>query len=73
MEKRMNTGINLKEKDWAAGYDAGRRREPNRPPQGADGLSWHSGYIEGKAQPWDPAGSQGDVDPDHIDIDGPRS
>jgi hypothetical protein len=71
MKNGINDGINLKEKDWAAGYDAGRRREPNQPPAGADGLSWHSGYIEGKAAPRDPGtGSQGGGD--HIESSGPR-
>jgi hypothetical protein len=51
--------------DWQAGYDAGQARKPNRPPQGVDGLSWTSGYIEGKAQPWDPGAGEQDLDPDH--------
>jgi len=36
--------------DWQRGYEAGQAGKPNRCPQGADGLSWNSGYIEGKAR-----------------------
>jgi hypothetical protein len=36
--------------DWQAGFDAGQAGKPNRCPQGIDGLSWSSGYIEGRAQ-----------------------
>jgi len=63
--------LKLTEEDWQAGFDAGRRREPDTPPQGVEVMSWISGYIEGKAQPWNPAaGSQGGGD--HIESDGPR-
>lgn len=43
-------GLGLIEKDWQAGFDAGQAGKPNRCPQGTDGLSWSSGYIEGKAR-----------------------
>ena len=34
---------------WRAGYDAGAAHAPCRPPAGACGVSWSSGWIEGDA------------------------
>lgn len=34
---------------WEAGYEAGKAGQPSTPPQGANGLSWIAGYIEGQA------------------------
>jgi len=35
--------------DWEKGFQAGKAGQPNIAPQGADGLAWMSGYIEGAA------------------------
>jgi hypothetical protein len=37
------------QKDWQKGYDAGVAGKPGAVPRGVDGLSWTSGYVEGKA------------------------
>ncbi|MDD4274266.1 MAG: hypothetical protein PHG14_11130 [Desulfobacter postgatei] len=44
-----NFRCSISTQDWQAGFNAGQQGRPNQPPQGADGLSWSSGYIEGKA------------------------
>jgi len=40
----------LNNNDWQKGYDAGRVSDPSTVPPGVEILSWHSGYIEGKAE-----------------------
>ena len=41
----------IHEGDWQAGFDAGEAGKPASPvPQGIDGLSWVSGWIEGDAK-----------------------
>ena len=40
----------VEDKAWQAGFDAGLAKQPNACPDGLDGLSWISGYIEGKAK-----------------------
>lgn len=41
----------ITEADWQAGFDAGAAGRPANPvPQGLDGLSWISGWIEGDAK-----------------------
>jgi hypothetical protein len=42
--------VSLDSKSWSAGYKAGHAGRPTRtPPPGVYGLSWYSGFIEGKA------------------------
>ena len=41
--------VTITETDWDLGFQAGQDGESSVAPQGADGLSWYSGYIEGKA------------------------
>jgi hypothetical protein len=40
--------VTQNQKDWQAGYDAGKTGKPGHAPKGVDGLSWMSGYVEGK-------------------------
>jgi hypothetical protein len=40
----------LKNKDWKKGHDAALAGKPGHAPKGVDGLSWMSGYLEGKAE-----------------------
>jgi hypothetical protein len=40
--------IKIDAKTWEAGYNAGYKYKPSRPPAGVDVYSWSSGYIEGK-------------------------
>ncbi|MCA1793672.1 MAG: hypothetical protein LC660_07335 [Desulfobacteraceae bacterium] len=64
--------VQLNETDWQLGYDAGQRRDPNRPPRDADGLSWSSGYIEGKAAPMVPGAGTGAQEDPNPEPTGPR-
>ncbi len=55
--------VTQNQKDWQAGYDAGVSGKPGHAPKGGenpnqlgfsttvlvDGLSWTSGYVEGRA------------------------
>lgn len=41
----------IHENDWQAGFAAGEAGTPAAPvPQGVDGLSWFSGWVEGEAK-----------------------
>ena len=42
--------VTLTDEDWQSGYDAGMEGEEPYAPSDVDGLSWYSGYIEGKAK-----------------------
>jgi hypothetical protein len=42
--------VSLERKDWKAGYEAGKAGKPGHASKGVDGLSWLSGYIEGKSK-----------------------
>lgn len=46
----MQPQVRLDSKAWEAGFRAGEKGLASTPPQGLDGLSWISGYIEGKAK-----------------------
>lgn len=48
-EGYKRTTVWIHQDSWKAGHDAGRARKPATVPAGFDGLSWFSGYIEGKA------------------------
>ncbi|EIM63237.1 hypothetical protein [Desulfobacter postgatei] len=39
----------INQTDWIAGYNTGEAGQPDKSPVNVDGLSWSSGYIEGKA------------------------
>ena len=41
--------VSIDKESWQKGYDTGKRREPDMVPENVEVLSWHSGYIEGKA------------------------
>jgi hypothetical protein len=42
--------VTITNDDWDLGYQAGLDGEDSLAPSDADGLSWYSGYIEGKAK-----------------------
>lgn len=47
---KKQPAVKIDEKAFQAGFAAGRQGLPSwPPPAGLDGLSWISGYIDGKA------------------------
>ncbi|NPD75305.1 hypothetical protein [Oceanispirochaeta sp. M1] len=41
--------VTITNDDWDLGFKAGKESAPSKAPSDADGMSWYSGYIEGKA------------------------
>lgn len=48
-DKVIFAAMKLEKSSWDAGYKAGLAGQSSLPPPGVDGLSYASGFIEGKA------------------------